>query len=80
MIKELISETLGYGCFDLKLYRLRRDGSSRPAFRHVVTYQIEVNGQVMHSNVSAEDAMSRLVVYLNSITQQLSKENQVAKV
>lgn len=79
MKKELIAETMGYGCFELKVYRMKRDGGNRHAFRHHVTYQVEVNGEVKHPNLSSEDAIGALTNYINGITHQLSKAGQVVK-
>ena len=73
MIKELIAETQGYGRFLVQLYRLRRDGSARPQFRHMVTYQIDINGEPKHTNLDAEATMRALVVYIDGITNKLSK-------
>ena len=77
MKKELIAETLGYGCYLVQVYRLKRDASARPQFRHHVAYQIDVNGEAKHSNISAEDAVKQLTAMLNEATHKLSKTGQV---
>ena len=75
MIKELICETQGYGRFLVQVYRLRRDGSARPQFRHMVTYQIDVNSEPKHVNLDAEATIRALTHYIDGITHKMAKNN-----
>lgn len=73
MKKELVCETLGHCQYALRVYRVRRDASGRRAFQHHVYYQIEVNGEVKHSGLNADDTIVQLTATINSLTNAMGK-------